>query len=113
MIGKTERVILVKGDATKWYDQAIFIVNPNIDAGQMPVDFVAEAEKIISDYNLMRKNKIVGNTPAIIVPPAKRKEENNFIAPNSKKSRTNFALGFLMIVACLIITAIFAFGIMN
>lgn len=43
-----DRVILIKGDHTKWYEQAIFIMNKNVPANKIPVDFVAEAEKIIN-----------------------------------------------------------------
>jgi len=83
MIGKTERVVLVKGDASKWYDQAIFIVNKNAPA-TMPVDFVAEAEKIINEYNLRS------------------------VQPTPKKR--NFALYFGMAIACVAVAAILTFG---
>ena len=44
----SERVVLIKGDATKWYSQIVFIMNPgNPD---IPVDLVAEAEMIILDH---------------------------------------------------------------
>ena len=49
-IDKKERVILIKGDASKWYEQAIFIVNQNTPKDQIPLDFVAEAEKIIQNH---------------------------------------------------------------
>ena len=101
MTGKTERVILVKGGATKWYEQAIFIVNPNAPAEAMPIDFVAEAEKIIHEYNLTRENR--KTSPLIIAAPPKP----------VKNDKTNFAIGFLMAIACLTIAAIFAFGVLN
>ena len=101
MIGKTERVILVKGDTTKWYEQAIFIVNTNAQAEQIPLDFVAEAEKIIDEYNLKRENKKAASV--IITPPSKP----------SIKGKATFMLGFLMVLASLAVAAIFTFGLMN
>lgn len=50
-----KKVILVKGDNSKWFEQAIFIINPNTTPGNMPVDLVKEAEKIINSY-LIKKN---------------------------------------------------------
>ena len=44
----SERVVLIKGDATKWYSQVVFIMNPKNPG--IPVDLVAEAERIILDY---------------------------------------------------------------
>jgi len=106
MTGKTERVILVKGDATKWYEQAIFIVNTNADT--MPVDFVAEAEKIISDYNLSNENKRpvsknVVTSPAIV-------KAQQFKRDAEKPS---IILGVLMLIACIAIVAIFTYGLLS
>ena len=106
MTGKTERVILVKGDATKWYEQAIFIVNTNADA--MPVDFVAEAEKIISDYNLNNENKKpvsknVVTSPVIV---KSRHYEHEVEKPS-------IILGVLMLIACIAIVAIFTYGLLR
>lgn len=41
------RVILIKGDCTKWYDEVIFIVKSNASVPQSPA---AEAERIIRNY---------------------------------------------------------------
>lgn len=48
------RVILVNGDNSKFFDQAIFIVKKNIPENKIPVDCVAEAEKIVGQH-LARK----------------------------------------------------------
>ncbi len=45
-----ERIILIKGDSSKWYEQAIFIIKKNIPGNKVPVDLVFEAEKIINGY---------------------------------------------------------------
>jgi hypothetical protein len=44
-----ERVILIRGDRSKWYDQAIFIMKKNTGK-TVPVDLITEAEKIIGQY---------------------------------------------------------------
>ncbi len=45
-----KKVITVNGDSSKWYDKVIFVVKK--DQGYKDVDFVLEAENIISDYML-------------------------------------------------------------
>ena len=118
MIGKTERVVLVQGDADKWYEQAIFIVNPAAE-GKMPVDFVAEAEKIIDEYNLKRAAKRNSST---IVPHASPVAQNsagaNFAPTELEKEKNPTGrkirpVGLLMIFACIIIAAIFTFGLLR
>jgi len=109
MTGKTERVVLVKGGADKWYEQAIFIVNTNTPTENMPIDFVAEAEKIINDYNLTRDSKktTLGSENMAIVPfqPIVRPYENH--------QRPSIVLGVLMVLACLIIVGVLIFGLLN
>jgi len=103
MIGKTERVILVKGDASKWWEQAIFIVSASAEAEKMPTDFVSEAEKIVTEYNLRRVNK---QTTPVIYPPIS-------VQTSAKKRRADFALSFLMGVACFVVVALLIFGLMR
>lgn len=55
-----KRVILIKGDQTKWFEQAIFILRSDIDKTAFPKNFAAEAQKIIDDY-IKKTNGI--NTP--------------------------------------------------
>jgi len=98
MIGKTERVVLVKGDASKWYEQAIFIVNTNT-AAEMPVDFVAEAERIINEFNLKKQT---GAAPS--------HAQTTIIKAKPQKS---FKLHMLMIFGCIVIAAILAFGLLR
>jgi hypothetical protein len=123
MVGPTERVILVKGDSTKWYNQAIFIVNQNIPATKMPVDFIAEAERII--YNHITKDKREAArkraaVPGVYTSPTPVSAATaNFNAPatptgtkKKKASRFDFFLNCVMILACIAIVAVFVFGMM-
>ena len=50
------KVVLINGDNSKFFDQAIFIVKKNVPENKIPVDFVAEAEKIIS-VHLAKKRR--------------------------------------------------------
>ena len=112
-MGKKERVILIKGDASQWYEQAIFIVNQNTAPENIPLDFVAEAEKIINNHVRNKYNKGSSNVgiayapapaavhkPAIAKKPAKRKA-NNF----------DIVLNTIMGLGCVIIAAFLLWGI--
>jgi len=109
MTGKTERVVLVKGGADKWYEQAIFIVNTNAPTENMPIDFVAEAEKIINDYNLTRDNKKTApeaeNMAIVPIQP--------LVRPYESHQRPNIVLGVLMSLACLIIVGVLVYGLLS
>jgi hypothetical protein len=117
----TERVILVKGDSSKWYNQAIFIVNKDTPATKMPVDFVAEAEKII--YNHMAAQKKSAKTKEAAVPAVYTSHVQKFsqhvpsgIVPARSAKKTSafdLALNLMMILACVAIIAVFAYGMMS
>ena len=99
MTGKTERVVLVKGGANKWYEQAIFIINPD-SSEDIPVDFVAEAERIINDFNL---TKLAKSAQPAIIPAAKP-------IPTTEPS---MFWGGMLAVASLVIVAILLFGLLS
>ena len=46
----SERVILITGDHSKWFEHAIFIVKKNVSQASIPMDFMDEAERIIDGY---------------------------------------------------------------
>jgi len=50
------KVVLINGDSSKFFDQAIFIVKKNIPDNKIPMDFIAEAERIIG-MHLARKRR--------------------------------------------------------
>lgn len=92
-----ERVILIKGDRSKWYDQAIFIMKKNIPTNKIPVDFVAEAERIISDRNGAAQLPGIGKLPAD--------------KPVCKNSSSGFDLflNVVMLLGCLALAGILAY----
>ena len=120
-----ERVILVKGDQSKWYDQAIFIINPATSRDKLPVDFVAEAERIINGY--MDKSRrpagqhvtgfasgpgatlaLPDQSAATVAPPAEKPAKK----PARKgKSGSDLLLNVLMIMGCLAIALLFIYGV--
>jgi hypothetical protein len=104
VMGNNERIILIKGDADKWYNQAIFIVNKDLPPGKLPVDFVAEAEKIIADY--MRKKKAPQSAAPfpdkIAVNPAK---------PKVNKKKFDSFINFCLILGTMLIVAALVYGL--
>jgi len=118
-----ERVILVKGDPHKWYDQAIFIINPAAKRDSLPVDFVAEAERIINGY--MDKSRraapqaVTGFAPgtgtstvSALALPA-QSTAATAAKPTKKsasKSRADFWLTLLMMMGCVAIAILFFYG---
>ena len=117
-MGQTERVILIKGDGTKWYNQAIFIVNQDTPRNKMPVDFVAEAERIINSY-MARGQKTApssiggGNLATAPVAVATLpKPATRAVRPVKKNKKLDFVLNFIMVLACVAIVATFVYGMM-
>ena len=120
MTGQTERVILIKGDSTKWYNQAIFIVNQDTPKNEMPVNFVAEAEKIINNYMTHKKAApplAVGGgslaTAPVSVAPLARPPVKTTKLPNKKGSKVDFVLNALMLLACMTIVAVLVYGMLG
>jgi len=114
--GRKERVVLIKGDATKWYEQAIFIVNKDIPPEDIPVDFVAEAEKIINNYIMKKRQKAytafaptknsnvaIATAPISTTPAPVRKKAK-------KRGWFDFMLNAFMVFGCVAIVLILLFG---
>lgn len=96
-----ERVILIKGDHSKWYEQVIFIAKKDIPPGKIPVDFVLEAEKIISSY--MEKISLKTKNPACIPKEAPKQYK--------KKSKSfDILLNSVMLICCVIMAGVLLWG---
>ena len=106
-----ERVILIKGDAGQWYNQAIFIVNKDISPNKMPVDFVAEAEKIIFNY-IHKKDKpsVAVAVPKPVVPKSAPPKQRP-----AKMTNKGFdlMLNIVMLAGCAVIAGILLFGFVH
>ena len=110
---KAERVILIQGDENKWYDQAIFIVKPEGQRGQVPVDMVSEAEKIIRNY-LVKNNRplpygLPGQTEAMGYAPHGNVEPLR--KKRTKGRKMDFYLNMIMVLACFAIAGVLMYGI--
>ena len=119
-MGKKERVILIKGDESKWYEQAIFIVNQDIPKDQIPLDFVAEAEKIIHNHVRKKYDKNFGNKVGIAYasPTPKQWAAAPATAPkrtkkSAKKKRFDYALNTIMAIGCFVIAAVIIWGLLG
>ena len=76
-----DRIILVEGDSSKWYEQAIFIVRKNVPRNKVPVDFVAEAEKIVNNYMNLKSSHVPHMSRESVIVGHKISERR----PSSKK----------------------------
>jgi len=76
----------------------------------MPVDFVAEAEKIINNY-MTREKKTPAAAQSFAAAPDSTAAPALASAPKKPKSRFDFALNLMMILACIAIIVVFLYGI--
>ena len=86
-----KQVILISGDKTKWYEQAIFILRRGQTKASVPKDFLGEAEAIVCAY-LHETADIKANAahhPTVPSSPA-----------YVHRKRTNFTLNMLMLLSC-------------
>jgi len=113
---KKERVILIQGDDSKWYEQAIFIVNQNIK--EIPADFVAEAEKIIQNYISKNDNHKVdipsanigiayASMPTYATKSSKIIKHTKFF----KNKLIDYILNTVMAIGCILIAAVLMWGL--
>jgi len=115
-----ERVVVIKGDASKWYSQAVFIINPGTDPGKIPKDFVAEAENIIYSY-MEKKQKNAGSihaymdcyTPPTLLHAPGLIQKKHLIRRNKMRFWRSIILYVLMIAACIAMTVVLTLGLIN
>ncbi len=106
-----ERVILIKGDSSKWYEQAIFIIKKNAPQGKMPVDFVMEAERIINNYMSGKGKATLPKQPE----PLKQQAINPQTERPKKVKRKNtfdIVLNTLLLVGLMALMGIFLWSTM-
>ena len=105
--GKKQRVILINGDSTKWYEQAIFIVKKDAAGAEMPLDFVAEAEKIINEYTRRKK---MPNPYAVYQNQSAVSKQHSSITRRQSNVSVNVFLNALMLISCaLLVTVLYCF----
>ncbi|MCL2752873.1 MAG: hypothetical protein FWE44_01840 [Defluviitaleaceae bacterium] len=107
MDNTNRKIVLLKGDNSKCYEQAIFILRPQA-AGMAEIDFVKEAERIISGETLQQKlaEKYGQSEPSSLRNNTK-KDGNSKPPKNSVDKKLNIAL----IVTGLVLVAAFLYNI--
>jgi len=114
---ENKRVVLITGDSSKWYEQAIFIIKKDAGRRALPSDLVKEAEGIIDDY---MKTLAGTNAGCIRAAMLKNSESSNIIempllsetkslvslpAEKKRKSMGRF-VGLSMFAACAVVSVI-------
>jgi len=94
-----KQVILISGDSTKWYEQAIFILPKGQAKTAVPKDFLGEAEGIVRNY--LRDE----TTPPI---PSSTHTPTSVSIPRRSRRHTNFVLNLMMLLSCAALTIVLA-----
>jgi len=112
-MSKKERVILIKGDSSQWYEQAIFIVNQNAPQSNIPIDFVAEAEKIINNHVRGKYAKQAGSIGIAYSAPAQPNHYAKNAANREKREKIKKLdfLNALMIAGCIVLAGVLLWGL--
>jgi len=97
-IAENKRVVLITGNSSKWYEQAIFVIKKDIGAKQLPVDFVKEAENIIENY----MKSLEGEEKPHMFPLTQTMHEPIFEKKHSKKG-FSWIITLSMVVASAVI----------
>ena len=93
-----KKVIMITGDKSKWYEQAIFIVNKNSPKESLPNDIVKEAEQIIDCY-LAGKKYAVSTKKQLWASPSK--------TAKNKKKKFGYITGALLLVCAAVLVLYF------
>jgi len=111
------KVVLVRGDKSKGYEQAIFILRA--DGYRKSVDFMKEAEKIVQTRNFSGKNAApkfdyASYAQAEMLPAPSPPQTVARAVPKKAKTRNRFdtMLNFALIVTGLAVVVLFALNFM-
>ena len=93
------KVVLINGDNSKFFDQAIFIVKKNMPEHKMPVDFVAEAERIISAH--LAKKRRNRDTYVHFAPEFELDMVKEELARKRRSVKFHIMLHLVLLTACI------------
>ncbi len=116
--GGNKRVILITGDSSKWYEQAIFIVRKNLSNSQIPRDFVEEAESIIENYmregnsflkeTFGKKTNVEYAVSGVNIDALPKIKAAAVASPSPKRRKKgfDFALNLIMLFGCVVLACL-------
>ena len=94
-----KKVILIKGNNSKWFEQAIFILKDPGEQKNVPKNFVEEAEKIINGY-MMRKYYANNNLSSVY---SKTEPKMKTSVKKKRNKRRDRFLNISLILCCIFI----------
>ena len=100
------RVIMIRGDKSKWYEQAIFVIRKNFPDNQIPVDIVAEAEKIIQNCQINPHHIPPMPTFKHVATPTKPITVPQKGIKRKKSTGLDISLNVIMFLCCVIVVGL-------
>ncbi|MCL2576123.1 MAG: hypothetical protein FWE33_06790 [Defluviitaleaceae bacterium] len=101
------KIVLLKGDKNKCYEQAIFILRPQMAAGG-EIDFVKEAERIINGESLQQKlaEKYGASNPNYLQKEVNKKDDGR-----PPKRNLDAKLNVALVITGLVLISVFLYSI--
>jgi len=96
-----KKVILIKGDNSRWFEQAIFILKDD-EPKNIPKNFVAEAEKIINNY-MAKKYSSGINLSSAYSKTAKTEPKRKTETRQNKSKKYDRLLNISIVLCCIFI----------
>ena len=105
-MNEDQKIILIKGGKSGWFEQAIFILKDKGQRKNMPKNFVEEAEKIINNYmakkysNVSKLNPVYSQAQSV-----NQQKEVKFNADKRRAKRKKYdkVLNISVILCCILI----------
>jgi len=96
-------IILVHGDKSKWYEQAIFILKRGTPKPPATKDFVSEAEHIVQAYlrGESRYSPVAETLPMAVPQPSAR-------VSAKRRKHTNFVINAIFLLSCAALMVVLA-----
>ena len=107
-VDNMEKVILIKGDDSNWFEQAIFVVRKDLPRSKVPVDLVSEAEKIINGYLRNQHTK----KQDVVILPKPTAVERKVVRKRSVGSTFDFILNTIILFGSLTLLFIFLWAVL-
>ncbi|MCL2170299.1 MAG: hypothetical protein FWB74_09800 [Defluviitaleaceae bacterium] len=111
----SRKVVLLKGDRDKWYEQAIFIMRHGVDEEE--IDFVKEAEKIINNQALhdsilekYEDNALFAPPAALAAPAPAPPKEKAGVKTQATATRLDFKLNLALLIVGIGVLALFVYN---